>query len=87
DVNNDGHITGADQQLWTIHTSGNLIQTSGTLNAGSYLAEIKGTATGTSPSYAAAVTLAPVPEPGEWAMILAGLGMIGMIARRRSFKS
>jgi hypothetical protein len=29
---------------------------------------------------------AAVPEPGEWAMILAGLGMVGVISRRRSFK-
>jgi hypothetical protein len=28
---------------------------------------------------------APVPEPGEWAMLLAGLGMVGVIARRRKF--
>ena len=36
------------------------------------------------PSYAF-LDVTPVPEPGEWAMILAGLGMIGMMARRRSF--
>jgi hypothetical protein len=28
---------------------------------------------------------APVPEPGEWAMLLAGLGLMGTIVRRRSF--
>lgn len=26
----------------------------------------------------------PVPEPGEWAMLLAGLGLMGTIVRRRS---
>lgn len=30
--------------------------------------------------------VAAVPEPGEWAMILAGLGMISVIARRRNSK-
>ena len=29
------------------------------------------------------ITAAPVPEPGEWAMIAAGLGVIGFAARRR----
>lgn len=29
------------------------------------------------------VSLAPVPEPHEWAMMLSGLGLIGVIAQRR----
>lgn len=28
--------------------------------------------------------LAPVPEPGTWALLLAGLGLMGFVARRRS---
>ncbi len=31
-----------------------------------------------------AVDLAPVPEPSTWAMLLAGLGMLGFMARRRA---
>ena len=30
-----------------------------------------------------AASVAPVPEPGEWAMLLAGLAVVGSIARRR----
>ena len=30
------------------------------------------------------VTVTPVPEPHEWAMMLAGLGLVGWVARRRS---
>ena len=29
------------------------------------------------------LTLAPVPEPSEWAMMIAGLGLVGVIAKRR----
>jgi hypothetical protein len=29
------------------------------------------------------VSISPVPEPGEWAMMIAGLGVVGLIARRR----
>lgn len=31
----------------------------------------------------AADALTPVPEPGEWAMMMAGLGLVGAITRRR----
>jgi hypothetical protein len=30
------------------------------------------------------IAVSPVPEPGEWAMLLAGLGLMGTIVRRRS---
>ncbi len=36
---------------------------------------------GTQASYA--VTLAPVPEPETYALLLAGLGLVGAVARRR----
>ena len=53
------------------------------LTAGTtYWLTFSGTVTGTeSASYA--VTLAPVPEPEAYAMLLAGLGVIGAAVRRR----
>jgi len=39
-----------------------------------------------NPTYDFAVTAAPVPEPESYAMLLAGLGLMGGIARRRKQK-
>ncbi|MCL1860075.1 MAG: FxDxF family PEP-CTERM protein [Proteobacteria bacterium] len=36
-------------------------------------------------NYAITMSAAAVPEPTEYAMLLAGLGVVGMIARRRRF--
>jgi len=44
-----------------------------------YWFELKGYAT--QATYT--LTLAPVPEPESWALMLAGLGLMGFIARRR----
>lgn len=52
------------------------------LLAGDYVLHVSGLTTGTS-SYNVAFAAAPVPEPGSYAMILAGLGLVGFMARRR----
>jgi hypothetical protein len=36
---------------------------------------------------AAGAQVTPVPEPGEWAMLLAGLALVGFIVRRNSKRS
>lgn len=33
------------------------------------------------------ISVSAVPEPGEWALMLSGLGLMGYIARRRQFRS
>lgn len=35
------------------------------------------------PAYQDVITFAPIPEPGTYAMMLAGLGLMGFVARRR----
>ena len=55
------------------------------LLAGSYTFQVKGTVAGLSGgSYAGVLNIAnPVPEAESYAMLLAGLGVIGFISRRR----
>lgn len=55
----------------------------------SYTLRIGGTATGTggvAGSYAIGATTvaAPVPEPGTWAMLLVGMGLVGLRVRQKA---
>jgi hypothetical protein len=53
-------------------------------SAGAYHVDITGNATGTGGGlYGITLSAAPVPEPETYAMLLAGLGLMGGIARRR----
>jgi len=52
--------------------------------AGDYHVDITGVANGAfGGSYGITLSAAPVPEPETFAMLLAGLGLVGTIARRR----
>ena len=56
----------------------------GTLLAGSYHFELSGATSGSlGGQYTFNAVTTPVPEPETYAMFLAGLGLIGAIARRR----
>lgn len=64
-------------------SNGSLIDQSGVLAAGNYSARISGTADGTlGGGYQ--FSIAAVPEPAEWMMLLAGLAVLGFIARRKT---
>ena len=55
--------------------------------ANDYYFTVSGKGTGSSGGkYVFAVSTAPVPEPETYAMLLAGLGLIGAVARRRNVK-
>lgn len=55
------------------------------VTAGQYFWDVSGTASGSLGGvYMFSANTAPVPEPGTYAMILAGLGLLGFIAKRRS---
>jgi len=58
------------------------------LGSGLYHLNVSGTASGKGGLYngVMSITAAPVPEPESYAMLLAGLGLMGGIARRRANK-
>lgn len=73
-------------QTLTAQSSGGDVQLIAPINLlpGSYVLEVRGSITGTNGgSYAGVLNLAPVPEPGAVAMMLAGFGLLGFLARRR----
>jgi len=52
--------------------------------AGNYYLQVFGVTTGSLGGiYTGAISITPVPEPETFAMLLAGLGVMGAIARRR----
>jgi hypothetical protein len=55
----------------------------GAVASGLYLFEFDGYSLGTGTNVAIALTVSPVPEPGTYALMLAGLGVVGFLASRR----
>jgi hypothetical protein len=55
-----------------------------TLSAGNYILEITGNVIGSAGgSYSGTLSVIAVPEPQAYALMLAGLGLLGFVARRR----
>lgn len=55
------------------------------LSAGTYVLEMRGNVTGSlGGGYAGALNIEPVPLPAALPMMLAGLGLLGRVARRRA---
>ena len=59
------------------------------LNAGTYTLQIKGTVSGLGGgSYAGILNIVPaVPEPDTYAMLVAGMGLVSFMSRRRNKKT
>lgn len=86
-----GDYDGSVLSDWTVNTSGVWDQFSGTFSfaqVGDY--GLTFSAAGLADSYGGSldnVSVTAVPEPQTYAMLLAGLGLMGAIARRRSKQS
>jgi len=82
-----GPAIGGSIDAWTspIGTSGSVaVLNATTLAPGTYVLQMRGTVTGTfGGSYAGTLNLVPVPLPAALPMMLAGLGLLGGVARRR----
>ena len=54
------------------------------LTSGDYAIRVDGRVRGAGGgAFGADLAISPVPEPGAWAMLLAGMGVVGTVARRR----
>lgn len=73
----------ADSMLFTLGT-GDYISGGGTLGAGNYYFHITGQAAGNlGGKFSYSASAVPVPEPETWAMLVAGIGLVGLQLRRR----
>ena len=59
----------------------------GILAAGTYTVHVTGVANADRTTYLGSVSALPVPEPETYAMLMAGLGIMGAVARRKAKKS
>lgn len=81
-------ITGLTAELYNSSNvllgSGLSFSAPGFQAAGSYYLKLSGTANGVIGGlYSAGLNVSPAPEPETWAMMIAGLGLVGSIARRK----
>ena len=60
---------------------------SGNLEAGTYTVEITGLSKQRNSQYTGSVSAQPVPEPETYGMLLGGLALVGVAARRKAKKA
>lgn len=76
-------LGGSSQTTNGVTVATQVLAGSTTLPAGFYQLKVSGTTVGGQASYGGNIVATPVPEPETYAMLLAGLGVVGFLARRR----
>lgn len=74
---------GSHALMGATSVTGSSFSNSGTLGSGDYFVEIAGTTGASGGGYSYSLSANPVPEPGEFALMLSGLGLMGYMIRRR----
>ncbi|WP_317205306.1 FxDxF family PEP-CTERM protein [Janthinobacterium sp.] len=78
-------IDGSNQTASTSHPLDSWSLTGLGLSAGSYFLKVEGNVIGNGGgTYGGDLTVSAVPEPETYAMLLAGLGLLGFAARRKA---
>lgn len=78
-----------DSATWTFNVSGGTFAATDFFTAGDedravgFLTRFRGLADGGSDKVPGVPTMTPIPEPQTYALMLAGLGLVGFMARRR----
>ncbi len=89
-VDDNGYFAGYDFE--TLATDQTFLTRSGAalgaesadfIDSGIYYIEIKGTVEEAGGGFSGEINTTPIPEPGNVALLLAGLGVMGTLARRR----
>lgn len=77
-------LGGSSQTTNGVTVATQVLAGSNTLPAGFYQLKVSGTTVNGQASYGGNIVATPVPEPETYAMLLAGLGVVGFLARRRN---
>ncbi len=78
-----GVLVGHGNLASTSSAGNTMLSWIGSLGSGDYTVHVTGVTNLKNAAYLGTVSASPAPEPETYAMLLAGLGVVGFVARRR----